>query len=133
MTTDPNAATPHMNAAELYREEVFTDRKVGTIRRLLPVRADGESDPGRKTIFVGQAQLLTAVGAVPLNFEIEADSLDQAVEKFSDAAQKAVERTVDDLEQLRRESASSIIIPEPGAGGFSGPGGMPGGGKIQLK
>ena len=129
MTTDPNAATPQMTATELYQEEVFTDRKVGTIRRLVPVRPDGQADLGRKIIFVGQAQLLTAVGTVPLTFEIEADSLEQAVEGFADAAQKAVERTVDDLEQLRREAASSIIIPEPGTGGIGGPGS----GKIQLK
>ena len=129
MTTDPTAATPQMNPTELYREEIFTDRKVGTIRQLIPVRPDGKTDPGRQLVFVGQAQLLTAVGTVPLTFEIEASSLEQAVEGFAEAAQQAVERTVDDLEQLRREAASSIIIPEPGAGGLGGPGS----GKIQLK
>ncbi len=134
MTTDKLAAPPTLNPADLYREEAFTDRKVGSIRRLTPVDIDGESDPGRPVLFVGQAQLLTAMGPVPLTFEIQAESLRQAIEKFPDEAQKAVDRTVDELEQLRREAASSIVIPEPGAGGFGGPGGMPpGGGKIQLK
>ncbi len=129
MTTDPTAATPQMNPTELYREEIFTDRKVGTIRQLIPVRPDGTTDPGRQLVFEGHAQLLTAVGTVPMTYENEASSLEQAVEGFAEAAQQAVERTVDDLEQLRREAASSIIIPEPGAGGLGGPGG----GKIQLK
>ncbi len=133
MTTDKLAAPPTLNPADLYREEAFTDRRVGSIRRLTPVDADGESDPGRPVLFVGQAQLLTAMGPVPLTFEIQADSLRQAIERFPGEAQKAVDRTVDELEQLRREAASSIVIPEPGAGGFGGPGGMPGSGKIQLK
>ncbi len=133
MTTDKVAAPPTLNPADLYREEAFSDRRVGSIRRLTPVNTDGEPDPGRPVLFVGQAQLLTAMGPVPLTFEIQAGSLRQAIEKFPDEAQKAVDRTVDELEQLRREAASSIVIPEPGAGGFGSPGGGPGSGKIQLK
>ena len=30
-----------MDSAQIYREETFTDRKVGTIRRLTPVTAAG--------------------------------------------------------------------------------------------
>ncbi len=121
-----------MNPAELYREDIFTDRKVGTIRRLTPVTPDGAADAQRKTVYVGQAQLLTPVGAVPISFEIEASSLQQAVQNFSAAAKVAVERTLRELQELRREAASSIVIPEPGVGGFGGPGGLPGGGKIQM-
>ncbi|MFQ5935444.1 MAG: hypothetical protein ACE5LB_03440 [Acidiferrobacterales bacterium] len=120
-----------MDAADLYREEIFTDRKTGTIRQLTPIKADGSADSSRQVIYVGQAQLLTAVGAVPLSFEIDARSLKEAAEKFSEIAKDAVERAVKEIQELRREAASSIVIPEPGAGGFSGPGGMPGGGKIQ--
>ncbi len=122
-----------MNPTDLYQEEVFTDRKVGSIRRLTPVDTDGGTDSSRRVLYVGQAQLLTAMGPVPLTFEIPADSLREAIDKFPEAAQKAVDHTVDELEQLRREAASSIVIPEPGAGGLGGPGAMPGGGKIQLK
>lgn len=122
-----------MDPAELYREEVFTDRKVGSIRRLTPVKADGSTDAARKVLYVGQAQLLTPVGSVPLAFEIDAGSLEEALKKFSPAAKQAVERTLKELQELRREAASSIVIPEPGvAGGLGGPGGVPGGGKIQI-
>ncbi len=133
VTTDKLAAPPTMNPTDLYQEEVFTDRKVGSIRRLTPVDTDGGTDSSRRVLYVGQAQLLTAMGPVPLTFEIPADSLREAIDKFPEAAQKAVDHTVDELEQLRREAASSIVIPEPGAGGLGGPGAMPGGGKIQLK
>ncbi len=122
-----------MDPAELYREEVFTDRKVGTIRRLTPVKTDGSTDTERKVIYVGQAQLLTPVGSVPLAFDIDATSLEEALKRFPAAAKQAVERTLKELQELRREAASSIVIPEPGmAGGLGGPGGLPGGGKIQI-
>jgi hypothetical protein len=121
---------PKMDATNLYREESYTDRRVGTIRRLTPVKSDGSLDTGRSELFVGQAQLLTPMGAIPLNFEIEAKSLDEATQKFSPAAQEAVQRTMQELQEMRREQASSLVIPE--AGGLGGLGGAPGGGKIRL-
>jgi hypothetical protein len=39
------------------------------------------------------------------------------------------------LQEMRREAASSIVVPDrmpPGLGGLGGPGGPRGGGKIQL-
>ena len=32
---------PTMDAKSLYREEIYTDRKMGTLRVMLPVTADG--------------------------------------------------------------------------------------------
>lgn len=122
-----------MDPAALYREDVFTDRKVGTIRRLTPVTPAGADDAKRKTLYVGQTQLMTPVGALPLAFEIDAASVGEAAEKFAAAAKVAVERAVKELQQLRREAASSIIIPETGAAaGLGTPGGVPGGGKLKL-
>ena len=124
-----------MDADSLYQEEVFTDRRVGTLRRLTPVTATGEADAGRDVVWVGQTQVLTPAGAMPLNFEIPGTTLSEAVAGFPDAARVAVEDTMKQVEELRREAASSIIVPEGGAGpmgGPGGPGGMPGGGKIQM-
>jgi len=133
MTAEDRTSEPNMNAEALYREEVFTDRKVGTIRRLTPVTAGGEPDEARSVLYIGQAQMMTSMGAVPLNFEIPAQSLNQAVEGFAGEAQKAVERTMQEIQEMQREAASSIVIPQGGgAGGAGGPGGMPGGGKIQF-
>lgn len=116
---------------ELYQEEVFTDRKAGSIRRLTPVNSDGDVDPARAVIYIGQAQLLTPMGAVPLAFEIEASSLAEAARNFSTAAAGAIEETQKELEDLRREAASSIVVPRGGDPGFGGSG-LPGGGKIKL-
>ncbi len=120
-----------MDAASIYREEVYTDRKVGTIRCLTPVGSDGSTDEGREAVYVGEAQILTPMGAIPVTFEIEGTSLDDAVGKYAAAAKLAVERTVKEIQEMRRQAASSIVIPQGGgAGGL--PGRLPGGGKIHI-
>jgi hypothetical protein len=128
---DDKTLDARMDPASLYREDVFSDRKVGTIRQLTPVKADGSVDPARPVLYVGQTQILTAMGALPLSFELDAKNLEEAVSKFAAGAKEAFERTVRELEEYRRQAASSIVIPERGTGGF-GPGGVPGGGKIQF-
>ena len=123
-----NAPELKMDPANLYREEIFTDRKLGTIRVMTPVKIDGSIETGRKVIYVGETQLMTPMGALPLAFEIEADSLGNAATKFAEVAKVAVERAVREFQEMRRQASSSIVIPDgipPGIGG-------PGGGKIKL-
>lgn len=117
-----------MDPAGLYLEEVFTDRQMGSIQRLTPVDADGRPDTARPVVFVGQTQLMTRAGPLPLSFEIEAGTLGEAAAAFGAAAARAVEDTMRRLEEMRRDAASSIIVPEAGAV----PGGRPGGGNIQM-
>lgn len=124
MAQRPEQGAPDskMDASALYREDIVTDRKVGTIRRMTPLKSDGSDDAARPTLYVGEAQIMTNAGPLPINFEIEAASLGEAVEKFGDAAKEAVERTVRELQELRRQQASSIVVP-----GMGGPGS-----KIQI-
>ena len=128
---DDRGGDPTMDPKSLYREEIVTDRKVGTIRMLTPLKSDGSTDASRAVIYIGEAQLMTSVGTLPINFELEAQSLDEAVSKFAGAAKEAVDRTMKDLQELRRQAASSIVVPQGGMGGLPG-GGMPPGGKIQI-
>jgi hypothetical protein len=128
---DQRLPEPKMDPVGLFREEVITDRKVGIIRVLSPIRSDGSVDAGRKTQFLGEAQIYTTMGALPLSFELDADSLSDAVAKYAAAAKQAVEQAVRELEDMRRQAASSIVIPKGGAGGLP-PGALGGGGKIQL-
>ena len=125
-------ASPELRSAELkldpdklYLEEVFTDRRIGTIRRLTPVTKDGKADTARSVLYVGDTQVMTPAGAIPIAFEIGAGSLGEAAEKFGTLAAEAIERTVRELQELRRQAASSIVVPQ-------GPIGAGGGGKIQL-
>src|SRR5262249_50743135 len=100
----------------LYREDVFTDRRAGSVRRLTPVTAAGEPDPSRPVLSSGQTQLLTPAGVLPLGFEIEAATLEEALQKFPDGVRVALEQAIDEARELRREAASRIVVPEVGAG-----------------
>ena len=119
---------PEMNEKDLWLEEVFTDRRVGTIRRMTPVTADGTRDAARQVAYVGETQVLSQIGTLPITFLLEATSVEDAAKKFGPAAKMAIERAVKELQELRRQAASSIVIPQ---GGLP-PGGMPPGGKIQM-
>jgi hypothetical protein len=125
MSDELSDADIAMDTKGLYREETFTDRRVGTLQRLTPITAAGETDATRPVLYVGQTQVLTPAGALPLSFEVAASSLDDAVAKFGEGAKLALARTMRRLEELRREQASSIIVPgaAPPGVGPGGPGG----------
>lgn len=128
-----------MDPDALYREEVFSDRGGATLMRLTPVDRQGREDARRRVLYLGQAQLLTPAGTLPLSFEIPADSLEQAAQRFGEEAKKALADTMEKLRDLRREASSSIVIPDAGAAanlagggrGPVGPGTPPG--KIKLR
>jgi hypothetical protein len=123
-----NATTEaRFDAANLYREDSYTDRRVGQLRVLTPVKPDGTPDASRATLFVGQISVMTPMGTLPISFEVDAPDLAQAIEKFADAAKQAMDETMRELQQLRREAASQIVIPEPGAVPPAG-----GGGRIRM-
>lgn len=137
MTDQANALELRMDPATLYREDVYTDRKIGTIRVMQPVTSSGAPDGTRAVLYVGETQILTPGGLLPLAFEIPATSLADAVERFAEGANEAIERTRREIEQLRREAASQIVVPtgippgfDPRGGGGTPP---PGGPKIHLR
>ena len=120
---DPTRATEiKLDPAALYLEEVFTDRRVGTIRRLTPVDGNGAPDPTRKIVYIGETQVMSNVGALPIVFEIDATSVADAATKFGPLAKDAVEQTMRELQDLRRQAASSIVVPQGGLppGGLAG-------------
>ena len=131
---DPNSE-PSMDAKSLYREEIYTDRKAGTLRVLVPVKPDGSHDDDRDVVFTGEAQLMTNMGPLPISFEIEAQTLDEAVQRYGEASKAGVEQAMRELQEMRRQASSSLVIPPAGAAAAltgGGLGGRGGGGKIQL-
>lgn len=113
----------------LYREEIFTDQKIGTLRQMTPVKPDGSRDASRPILFVGETSLMTPAGTLPIHFRLEGADLAEAAKQFSDAANKAIQETMEQLRELRRQAASSIVVPDMTKGGM---GGLGGGGKIQM-
>jgi hypothetical protein len=133
MASDPATRTSDaaMDAASLYREEIYTDRKVGTLRVLQPVKSDGTPDPKRRTVYQGEAQLMTNMGPLPISFDIEAATLAEAVAQYPEATKAGIERAMREIQEMRRQASSSIVLPPAGATlPPVGPHG--GGGKIQL-
>jgi hypothetical protein len=121
--SEPKPSELKLDPDKLYLEEVLTDRRIGTLRRLTPIKRDGTPDAARPVLYVGETQILTPAGSIPIAFEIEAASLGEAAEKFGSLAKDAIDRTVRELQELRRQASSSIVVPQGPVGG---------GGKIQL-
>ena len=121
--SEPKSTELKLDPDKLYLEEVLTDRRIGTLRRLTPVTRSGSPDPSRPVAYLGETQILTPAGSIPIAFEIEAASLGEAAEKFAGLAKEAIDRTVRELQELRRQASSSIVVPQGPIGG---------GGKIQL-
>src|SRR5690606_18613108 len=101
----------------------------GTIKRLTPVTPEGEPDSSRATIYSGETQIMLGNNPLPIHFDINAESLGEAADKFADEAHKAAENTIKRLKEMQREMASKIVVPGQGS---MPSGGIPGGGNIQL-
>ena len=109
---DPKSpAEIKLDRKNLYREEVITDLRVGSIQRLVPIKPDGKRDEAREILYVGQTQIMSQAGAIPVSARIEALDLEDALRKFPQAMQKAVENLVEEVNRLRREQMSRIVVP----------------------
>jgi hypothetical protein len=95
----------------LYREDTFTDLRVATLRRMTPVKSDGSTDDSRPVLFMGETQLMSARGPLPVSCPIEATSLDEAIARFPDAVNEAVERMIEQAREMQRQEASRIVVP----------------------
>jgi len=107
------------NQQNLYREEVFSDLTVGSIRQMTPVKPNGDVDKARKILFIGSSQIYTPQGPVPVQFPIDARNLQQAMEKFPDAMEEFMAHLVEEAKEMQRQEQSRIIVPggTPQAGG----------------
>ena len=109
---EQNGKEIQMDAANLYREENYTDLKAGSLRKLVPVKADGTDDPAREPIFSAATQVMTPGGVLPLSGEVEgAKSLADAVAGFSATIRQAVADLREEMAAMQRERASQIVVP----------------------
>ncbi len=96
---------------DLYREEVYTDLKIASIRVLTPVKVDGQIDTSRRVLYTGETQLMSQMGPVPVHAPIQAASLDEAIQRFPEAVNQAVERLMEEAREIQRREASRIVVP----------------------
>jgi hypothetical protein len=121
----------------LFQEETFTDLGAATVRRLTPVKADGSRDASRPLVFIGETSLMTQVGPIPVQFTLEAQTLEEAFRAFPDGVKVAVEQLNERAREAMRAEASRIVVPAtmppgiaPGGPAGAGPGGLRPGSKI---
>jgi hypothetical protein len=100
-----------LDEASLYREEVFTDLRVGSLKQLTPVTKDGSRDLSRPMVFVGETQLMSQLGPLPVQTRIEAADLKAAIAAFPAAIQVAVEKMIEEVKELQRQEMSRIVVP----------------------
>ena len=101
----------------LYREESITDLKVASIRRMVPVTADGEDDPGRSPMFLGHTQIITPQGPLPLQARLMANNLQEAMDAFPAAMEQEMAKMIEQIRKMQEEEQnkqrddSRIIVP----------------------
>jgi len=100
-----------LDEKNLYKEEVFTDLRVGSLKQLTPVTKEGERDLARPMVFIGETQLMSQVGPLPVQTRIEAENLQAAIERFPAAIQTAVEAMIDEVKEHQRKEMSRIVVP----------------------
>jgi hypothetical protein len=101
-----------VDTQNLYREESYTDLKVASLKRLVPIKPSGEPDPSREPRFIAQTQLMSQVGPVPVSALIEARTLEEAIAKFPEAVSRAVEEMIEEAREMQRQEASRIVVPD---------------------
>ncbi len=104
-------ATIRINQNNLYREEIFSDLMVGAIHQMTPVKPNAELDKQRTVMFIGNTQLITQQGPLPVRFPIEAKNLQQAIEKFPESLDAFIRKMVEEAKELQRKEESRIIMP----------------------
>jgi hypothetical protein len=102
----------------LYREESITDLKVASIRRMVPITADGTDDPSRSPVFIGHTQILTPQGPLPLQAKLMANNLAEAMAAFPQAMEQEMAQVVEQIrkmqaaeQQQKQANDSRIIVP----------------------
>ena len=93
----------------LYHEETFTDLKVGWVRRLTPVTPDGNRDKSREPLFIGQTQLATPQGPIPIHCQLPAKTLPDAIKKFPEVMELTIKNMIERAKEMQEQATSRII------------------------
>ncbi|WP_372808644.1 hypothetical protein [Pontiella sp.] len=117
MSAETGLENIKIDGANLWKEENFTDLKVGNIRKMTPIKLDGSEDEMRTATYSATTNIMTPGGALPISGEIEATNLAEAVEKFPEAINAAVKQLQEDMVRMQQEQANKIITPDELRGG----------------
>ena len=99
-----------MDSNNLFKETVYTDRKSGSIKMLEKINIETNTIANDEKLFIGETQIMTPMGALPINFEIPAKTINDAVGEF-EIPQIAINKAVEEIKEMKRKAASSIVVP----------------------
>ena len=119
MAEDNSLENITIDGDNLWKEETITDLKVGSIRKLTPIKLDGSEDDSRTPTFSATTNIMTPNGALPISGEIEATNLKEAVLNFNDAINAAIQKLQEDMIKMQQEQANKIVTPDDLRGGNS--------------
>jgi len=113
MSENENIPEDNLNVDynNLYREEAYTDLKVASIRKFIPVKPNGSEDKSRDPFFIGQTQIMSPSGPLPIQCPIDAATLKDAIKKFPEAIQGAIEKLIAEAKQMQQDEESRIVLP----------------------
>ncbi|WDP92294.1 MAG: cytoplasmic protein [Desulfobacter sp.] len=108
-----------VDKTNLYREETITDFKIATLKVLCPIHIDGTDDESRTRRYFGETQMVSPEGPIPVRSMLPATSLEEAVDAFPKAMEKALASLVEQVKQMQNKSKAgpgpkSRIIPGHG-------------------
>jgi len=86
-----------VDASRFYRVERYCDPEVQTFEVRIPVKLDGSPDLLRKTRYYSSIVIAYGGQSYSREFEIEADSLEEAITKFTSSASQVGHDTIASL------------------------------------
>ncbi len=95
----------------LYREESYTDLQMASIRKMVPIKADGTDDGTREPLFFASTQLMSPQGPLPIQAPLKSKTLEAAIEEFPGVIKFAIEKTVEKIQKMQQEEESRIVVP----------------------
>ena len=84
---------------------------------MTPIKLDGSEDEARQATWSATTNIMTPGGALPISGEIEAATLEEAVNQFPAAINEAVKKLQEDMIRMQQEQASKIVTPDELRGG----------------
>lgn len=98
-----------VDRANLYKEESYTDLKVASIRKLIPIKVDGSDDKDRLPVFIGHAELISPQGPIPVQAPLHATDLDAAITELPAAMEKVALEVRDNYLKMQQEQQQQSI------------------------
>lgn len=102
-----------MDNKNMYELRNYTDNKSGNIIRAIPVDDKGYPDPTRAEAFMGETMLQSNQGPFPVKFPIKAQTLDQAIDMFTNSVSEVVEKMSEEATRRALLDGGKNGMPQP--------------------